>query len=238
MASMWGERTAELIESVHDEGVSRMAVLMRHSAREFEPGRHDLLNPLTDEGRTAAQRLGERLPKALRVRGYASPPERCMETAEKVMVGHSAGGGEATRHRPVEALGVFYALDQMKMWKGMRGAGGLPEYLRLWFSGAVPTDAMMPPDLAARLVFEVVASKLADAPGASQLDLCVSHDMTLMLVMDRLLGQRAGDFDVEFLDGLVAYESDDRFWLRSCHGPALPVERIEDGSTRAAPPLE
>ena len=43
-----------------------------------------------------------------------------METAELVLAGHESGGGNVTRHRPLEALGVFYALDQMKMWQGMR----------------------------------------------------------------------------------------------------------------------
>lgn len=220
---MFGDRTAELIDTVFGEGVSRMAVLVRHSAREYEPGRHDLLNPLTDEGRAVAHSLGARLPKQLTLRGYASPPERCMETAEQMLAGHTASGGTAMKHRAVEALGVFYALDQIKMWKGLRAAGGLSEYLQTWFAGDVPLDAMMPPDIAARLVARVVAEKLRGG-GDNQLDLCVSHDMTVALVMDRLLDQRAGEFEIEYLDAVVAYEAEGALWLRSCHAPAQRVD--------------
>ena len=223
MQAEYGARTAELIEQLYEQGIQRMAVLMRHSAREFETGRHDLENPLTEEGRHWARQLGERLPKALTLRGYASPPERCMETAALVLSGHDALGGAITRHRPVEALGVFYVLDQMKMWRGMRSAGGLAEYLGEWFAGRVPADAMMPPEMAAELACRVVTEKLTLAPHDAQLDLCVSHDMTLMLVMDRLLSQKAGDFDVEFLDAVVAYRTDTTLWLQTCHGPPVPV---------------
>lgn len=224
---MFGDRTVELIENVAAEGVSRMAVLIRHSAREFESGRHDLLNPLTDVGRAVAHSIGQRLPKHLTLRGYASPPDRCMETAEQILAGHTAMGGAAMKHRAVEALGVFYALDQIKMWKGLRAAGGLSEYLQTWFAGNVPADAMMPPDIAARLVVRVVAEKLRDNPAredGAQLDLCVSHDMTVALVMDRLLDQPAGDYEVEFLDAVVAYEADGALWLRSCHAPPRQVD--------------
>jgi len=225
----YGESTIDLLHSVYDRGVRHAVALMRHSAREFEPGRHDLENPLTAEGRELAHRLGSRLPEALTVRGYASPPQRCMETAELILAGYAAGGGEVTRHRPLEALGVFYVLDQMKMWRSMNDAGGLPEFLEAWFRGAVPTDAMMPPDVAARLVLRVMAGKLAApvtrAGGESvrQLDVCVSHDMTVLLVRDRLLGEEVALANVEFLDTLVAFEEDGALWMTSHHGEPVRV---------------
>ena len=80
-----GETTVELIEQLTNEGVEHIVLLMRHSAREYASGKHDLLNPLTDEGRGLARDMGERLPKGLVVRGYTSPAERCVETAGLIM---------------------------------------------------------------------------------------------------------------------------------------------------------
>lgn len=221
--SAYGESTIDLLHRVVDGGVEHAVVLMRHSAREFAPDRHDLVNPLTPEGRRLARELGGRLPKHLTLRGYASPPERCMETAALVLEGHTEEGGRATRHRPLEALGVFYALDQMKMWKGMQQAGGLVPYLHTWISGKVPGDAMMPADMAARLILKVLTDKL-DAPVADrQLDVCVSHDMTLYLLRDRLLQEAVDGPEVAFLDGLVLYRQDGLLWMTSHHGEPKPL---------------
>jgi len=222
----YGEATIDLLHSVYDRGVRHAVALLRHSAREFEPGRHDLENPLTSEGRAAAELLGSRLPPGLTVRGYASPPHRCMETAELILAGYAANGGTVTRHRPLEALGVFYVLDQMKMWRAMDGAGGLVGFLEAWFRGEAPADAVMPPELAARLVLRVMTEKLKPAKSSSsprQLDVCVSHDMTLLLVRDRLLKQAAATADVEFLDTLVAFEEGGSLWLTSHHGEPVEV---------------
>lgn len=199
-------------------GVSHSVVLMRHSAREFAAGRHDLENPLTDDGRARARHVGERLPKALTVRAYASPAERCMETAALILEGHAANGGPVTRHRPLEALGVFYALDQMKMWKAMRDAGGLVPFVDRWIHGGGPGDAMIPAKQAARLLVGVLAAKLRQPVADTQADLCVTHDMTIYLLRDVLLGEPANGPEVAFLDALLLYERDGALWMRSHHG--------------------
>ena len=47
--------------------------------------------------------------------------------------GYADNGGNVTRHRPLEGLGVFYALDQMKMWRVMNDSGGQVPFLQAWF---------------------------------------------------------------------------------------------------------
>ena len=220
----YGDATIDLLERTYARGASHALALIRHSAREYEPGRHDLDNPLTDEGREYARRLGMRLPKALMLRGYASPPQRCMETAELVLDSHRQGGGEVTRHRPVEALGVFYALDQRKMWKGMVDAGGLVAYLQSWFAGKVPSDAMMEPMLAANQVIRALTGKLDQPVAAQQLDLCVSHDITLHLVRDRLLGEAVDSSPVAYLDALVLFRLGDELRLASQRGSEVLLQ--------------
>lgn len=227
---MHGDGTVAMIEEVFAAGVERTVVLMRHSARTFEPGLHDLLNQLTDEGRALCRRFGQALPKELTLRAYASPAERCLETAKLILEAHRLGGGGAARHRPVEALGVFYALDQMKMWRGMDQAGGGIAYLRTWFAGQVPADAMMPAKLAARLVLRVMAEKLEAPVGLPQLDLCVSHDMTLYLLRDQLLDEPVDGPAVEFLDGLIAWRDRESLWLKSLQGQPKKVSANLDGA--------
>ena len=221
----YGDSTIALLESVYSDGVDHVVALMRHSAREFEPGRHDLLNPLTDEGRDLARAFGESLPRRLLVRGYASPAQRCVETVDLILQGHARAGGKITRHRPIEALGVFYVLDQMRMYRAMTSANGQVPFLASWFAGEVPADVMMPAGLAAKLLGGVVAAKLQAPVERPQLDVCVSHDMSLYLVRDRLLGlDVANSGEVEFLDGVVFYERDARLWMRGLQGGAQHVD--------------
>ena len=91
-----GESTLALVESGLAAGARHIVLLMRHSAREFAPGKHDLLNPLTDEGTELARSLGMRLPDGMTLRGYASPAERCVETAQLILDGYAARGGNVT----------------------------------------------------------------------------------------------------------------------------------------------
>ena len=221
--SAHGDSVLEMISEALADGVDHAAVLLRHSARTFKDGLHDLDNQLTDEGRALCRRLGRLLPKDLTLRAYASPAHRCLETAQLILEAHEAEGGAITRHRPMEALGVFYALDQMKMWKGMEAAGGMANYLQSWVAGAVPADAMMPAQWAARLVLGCMAEKLAAPVARPQLDLHVSHDFTLHLLRSALLGEPADGPPVEFLDGLVVWQAEGALWLKCQHGPPQRV---------------
>ena len=220
MDSTYGDATIEMVGTLVDAGIDHIALLMRHSAREFNPDVHDLVNPLTDEGRALSRRLGEALPKSYTLRAYASPPERCMETAQLALEAHTERGGAATRVRPVEGLGVFYVLDQMKMFRRMREADGLGAFVTRWSAGEMPLDTMIPADQAARLALRVVADKLEQPVAARQIDMCVSHDLTLMLVQDQLLDQSASEHDVEFLDAVAVFRRNGVLHVQSRHGPA------------------
>lgn len=218
LSEHFGRETSRMVHDVFDEGVDRAVLLMRHSARTFDRSIHDLMNNLTDHGRNLCSTLGASLPKDLAIRGYASPPQRCMETAEKVIEAHVAGGGKGSRTRPVEALGVFYGLDQQKMWVMMQQADGLADYVDKWFADEVPADAMMPATQAVDLVMRVLSTKLrAEIPGRS-LDLCVTHDMTVFTMRHGLGLEPASGPDVEFLDGLILFEKNQKTFVRSHHG--------------------
>lgn len=218
----FGERTTALIADLQARGVQRFTLLMRHSAREYAAGRHDLANPLTARGRALAREFGLRLPAELVLRAYASPVARCEDTAELIHAGHLEIGGRGSGGcRPVEALGVFYVLDQMRMFKAMSVAReGLTTFVRSWMDGEVPEDIMMPAPLAARTLLSALVSRLRSRPEAATaglplMDLCVSHDLTLYLMREQLLGLRREDADVLYLDGLAVWEADGELFAAS-----------------------
>lgn len=219
-----GETTRQLVSQIVDDGVEHIVLLMRHSAREYEPGRHDLLNPLTDEGRDLAHGLGAKLPKSLLIRGYTSPAERCVETAALIMAAHKATGGEAKRNRVMEGLGVFYVLDQMKMFMAMQEAGGLVPFQKNWFTGEVANDIIMPADIAATILGQMINTKLDETPASKQLDVMVSHDFTLYLVKHMLLGQDSDRYpDVIYLDGIAFFRRNGKTWIQSHHEEAIEL---------------
>lgn len=206
----YGERTAALVAGLRARGVERASLLMRHSAREYAAGRHDLENPLTEQGRALARDFGLRLPPELALRGYASPVARCEDTAELIHAAHlEVGGRGAGGCRPVEALGVFYVLDQMKMYKALTAAReGMADFVQAWTRNRVPADIMMPADVAARTLLTLLVTRLRTQDASPAMDLCVSHDLTLYLMRDRLLGLGRESGDVLYLDGLAVWEQD------------------------------
>lgn len=221
----YGQSTAAMINEVFASGVARGVLLQRHSARTFDRTIHDLLNPLTDHGRALCRQFGDRLPVALSLRGYASPPERCMETAQLIIDAHVSRGGRGHRVRPVEALGVFYALDQQRMWKGLSAAESLAHYIGEWFDGRVGSDVLIPAPTAIELLLNVLLGRL-DAPPLGeepQLDVCVSHDFTVMAVRHGLGLEPWQGPEIEFLDGLLLFRRDRQLFMRSGHGTEVQV---------------
>ncbi len=221
-----GEESVELVRQLHDEGISRLALITRHSAREFNRDVHDLVNPLTDEGRLLCRRMGASLPMGLHVRGYASPPERCVETARLVIDAHAARGGRRGTVRAVESLGVFYALDQIKMWKALQLAGGLSAFVEQWAAGFIAADAMIPACDAARLILRSTLIRLRGGQEECSVDLCVTHDMTILMLRDQLLGEPAALNSVAFLEGLALYEQAGKIWFRSTAGKPVDISSV------------
>lgn len=221
----YGERTAALVADLHGRGLDRFGLLMRHSAREYAPGRHDLENPLTPLGRRLARDFGLRLPPERVLRGYASPVARCEDTAELVHAAHLEAGGRGDGSaRPVEALGVFYVLDQMKMYKAMTAAReGLGDFVLAWQRGDVPADIMMPAADAARTLLALLVARQRAQRVTPALDLCVSHDLTLYLMRHQLFGPEIGARDVLYLDGLAVWEADGGVWAAAHDVPPTDV---------------
>ena len=224
----FGDASARMTRAIFGEGVERGVLLMRHSARKYRRDVHDLENPLTAEGRSLAARFGASLPD-VNLRGYSSPVMRCRETGALAIEASAAAqrGGVISKVRDIEAFGVFYALDQIRMWKGLRKSDGLADYVGQWFAGKVPQSAMMRPQRAVGMVLEVMLDKLtapAIQAGTPQLDLCVTHDMTIFTMREGAGLEPATGPDVRFMDGLLMYEQDDKVFFASQHGGIVEVD--------------
>lgn len=189
---------------------------MRHSARTFIPGLHDLENQLTDEGRDLSRRFGRALPTSYLLRGYASPARRCVETSELILHGYRQVSGQVTRTRPVEALGVFYVLDQMKMFRAMQASEGQHGFLSQWTRGELGEDIIIAAKTAADILIRALTCKLLEKRDEAVLDIFVSHDLTLHMLKASLLGERLEEtHPVEFLEGILIYFDGDRLQLKS-----------------------
>lgn len=222
----YGDRTLAMLDSLETVGVERAALIMRHSAREYVAGRHDLANPLTDAGRAYARNFGERLGPAWALRAYSSPAGRCVETAELICQGQNASS--RGRVRPVEALGVFYALDQQRMFKAMSEIRmNLPNFVVAWQAGDLAEDIMMNAEQAAMTLLRLLWVRLRARPeggGQALLDVHVSHDLTLYLLR-AVAGALtpSEEAPVRYLDGLVLFEADGQPFLTAHDLPPRPL---------------
>jgi broad specificity phosphatase PhoE len=219
---MYGDSGIALVNEVLVKGASHIVLIMRHSAREYAAGLHDGKNPLTEEGRALSLRFGEKLPPNLTLRAYHSPVGRCKETAERILHGYTSVGGVTTRYRPVEGLGVFYVLDQMKMYRAMQADGGLLPFTQKWFAGGQAADILMPAREAAYALLGVLREKLQAGSETLRLDICVSHDLSVLTLLDQLLGQPSSKFgNVEYLEAIAVYYLGNQLVVRSKYGEVI-----------------
>ena len=228
----YGLETVRMVKDRFSKGIDRAVLLMRHSAREYRRDIHDLQNPLTEEGRDLALRMGDMLGADLRMRGFASTAQRCVDTTDLIMhgTGRDDDGqiGKTPDTRVIEAFGVFYALDQVRMWKGLQAADGLDSFVAKWLGGEVAPDVVMPARVAVSQILSVMKGRLMTiSPGKDRskcLDLCVSHDMTLYLVRQAIGLEKTFEQPVNYLDGLLMFETDGELKVSSHYGNEVCVD--------------
>ena len=172
--------------------------------------------------------MGAALGDDIQLRGYAeSAGTLWLETAQLLLegAGQTLGSmprGQTSKRRWVcSTLWITFACG-----KGMSQTKGLEDYLNRWFQGELSGDVMMPPKVAVAMVLNVMLGKLdAQALGDKpQLDLCVSHDMTVYTVRHGSGLEPIAAAAVEFLDGLLMYREQGQLLLRSHHGGIVEVD--------------
>lgn len=165
-----------LLETHQPESDGAHVLLIRHAERHPIRSQADGLSAaLTDEGRAAARGLGGRLSDRLADTLYASPVQRCVDTATLVADAAATRGQAAdARVRAVDLLAAAYIEDE-ETWREEYFADDPRTVTRRYCSGdTIPGFAPLneATDTLSRWLQAVCR------PGA--ITLCVTHDIVLV----------------------------------------------------------
>lgn len=216
--------TLETITGLLSGGVTRMAVLMRHSARNYTDD--TALEPfmgLTDQGKDLSFDFGSRLPVVPEPAFFSSHFGRCIETACLVDKGYLLQHGRRTRHNRLEkTLSPFYVRDIDRTVKKVVEQGS-EAFLRDWFDRKLDNTVMMDPEetTAALETFLVDRITGLEGPGIA---ICVTHDWNLFPLRELRFGLKHETIGrVGYLESLIAFEKDGRHFLTSHRTDPVPL---------------
>lgn len=179
------------------------AILLRHAERPMiPPGTDGDEVRLTDAGIADARAFGARL--GPRLAGlYASPVDRCMQTARALAEG--AGTEMEPEARTVLGSPGPFIVDAEAAFAAFKDVGTMAAARRQVLARG-PLPGLRDTEEGVRLV---VASLLADPPGAGRLDAHVTHDGVVIVVAGFLAGFAPGpDRWPAFLEGLVLWRDE------------------------------
>lgn len=209
----FGLDTLKVIHDLHDRGVNKLSVIMRHSARNYD---HDMtMEPfmwLTEEGRDLSRKLGEGLPENLSVRLFSSYIGRCIETAYLIDKGFSKKGGEAENNVVTRNLAPFYVLDFREIIDIIIEQNVFT-FIRNWINEAIPGTVLMGAESSAKQMIQFMMKRLQETKNGS-LDISITHDWNMYLLKEFGLGLPHEDYGkIEYLEGVVLFEKDGAFYL-------------------------
>lgn len=210
-----GSKTLQVLHDLHAQGVTNYVVLMRHADRPIDHAGNDLAMRISEAGRRAAYEFGRALPCDGRNRFYASPIDRCVETASLIASGCQNAGGETSPDVTVmDTLFAFFVQDVERADGLLYEAFGKGEpyrFFRDWFDGEYPPEMIDDAALAARAQLDALLPLLQ---GPSAGNICVSHDINLFLIKEYYLGLHPEDHEyIQFLEGVVIYERRGEFYI-------------------------
>ena len=199
---MHGLKLLETINSLPTDAPA--AAFLRHAERfPIVDVTDPTLAEITPDGAVAAEAFGTLIRGFDYVRIFHSPIKRCRQTAECIARGLDSTGCPVEVAGPGEALGVVYVVDHKE-------AGRLTElhgdhFVRLWFSGQVPSTVIRAPQYVAERKLAFLTQRLHE-PSAQgrRLDLHVSHDWNIIVLRELICGVRHEDAGwLNFLDGVA-----------------------------------
>ena len=209
-----GGQTLDIIHCLHEQGIRKIAVIMRHSERHYDkenPVREPFMN-LTEPGKDFSLKFGEQLPPEMVVRAFSSFIGRCIETAYLIDKGYTEKGGK-TKSSIVELfLSPFYAKNPVEILKTFVEAGSL-SFIRSWLDGDFSSELIDNPKDSAQKIVGVAQEKLMESL-EDHIDIFVSHDWNLYLVKEVFLGLKHEDYGkIEYLEGVVLYPQNGNIYI-------------------------
>jgi len=220
------KETLETLNRLMDEGVDKIAVIIRHSHRYFgEDSAKEPFLGLTEQGKNHAFELGTWLPLTLQPHFFSSFFGRCIETAFLMDKGYIKAHGVFSDHNILaEALAPFYVRDLAKAIALMTQTG-TPAFLRSWFNLEIDDTIMQNPEQTADIITDFLLSRLKTlSPG--EMAVCVSHDWNLFPLKEFKLGlSLEAHGTVGFMEGVMVYEKEGSHYMTSYQSDPVLLEK-------------
>ena len=202
------DQTLETIKVLESRGIDRMAVILRHSERDFTDNpSHEPFMGLTDHGKSFAFDMGRNLPKKFKPRLFSSFFGRCIETAYLIDKGYSLEHGTLLDHNQThELLAPFYIKDIEQAVTKVRKLG-TRDFIRTWFDRKIDESVIILPEDTADMVCSHMVDRLK-ALDQNEMAVCVSHDWNLFPIKEFFLDQPfATHPHVGYMEAVILYES-------------------------------
>lgn len=212
--TIYGRKTISLINELHNQGITRFSVIMRHSARHYdEDVQMEPFMPLTSEGKTFAKNYGAMLPAGLSARFFSSYIGRCIETAYLVDKGFTTHkSGNTTSNTVSKDISPFYIVDFTKLITIILEQE-TSVFIRNWINGKLPETTIMSAKTSVDRMLSFMTKNFQELPENS-IDISVTHDWNIYLLKELGLGLKHEDNGaIDYLEGLVLFEKEGDIYL-------------------------
>jgi len=208
------EETLDAINSLLDQGIQKISLLVRHSERLFSTeARMEPFMELTEAGKAYAYDFGRTLRPDPLPKLYSSFMGRCIETAYLIDKGYTGTHNRALEHNTVDArLSPFYIKDIDRALKRIL-ADGNELFIRNWFDGKMDEGIMENPSITADLICDLMIEQLQHLP-ADQMAVSITHDWNIYPLKEFKLGLRHEECgDVGFLESVLFFEKNNQYYI-------------------------
>ena len=197
----WGKPVIQLLSNCEKLGQNLPAqMILRHSERiSIEKQSEISKASLTETGREAAKAFGRCLPKGRVVRVFHSPVTRCRDTATSIQFGAESEGINLNDVVELPVLNVGPPIDS-KFWSDV--ISDWPHSYNYWLCGRYSTSDAEPSfEYSKRLAFEL--ERLSSNLSGDELDVFVTHDMSLIAALFHWFGVFPEASQIGFLSGFL-----------------------------------
>ena len=220
----YGMKTLNIVRNLLDNGIKKMSILMRHSARHYDPDHmeREPLMWLTEEGKQFANDFGQHIPRMPLVRFYSSMLGRCIETAYQADKGYMSRGGVTESNIVTIELAPSFVKKPLEVFK-LHHDLGTEQLFTEWFAGRLSDDLVGRSNVVADTMVSCLSGLLREGP-ESHIDIAVSHDWNLYMIKHHLLQlELAKTLAVEYLEGIVIYEENGSLFITNHETDALKI---------------
>ena len=199
--------------SNYPEISGNISIMIRHAERDpIEIMANALEARLTNNGKSDAYKLGQRLARYNPINIYHSPVPRCRQTAESIFEGIVSCNESATIVGHLLELGGPYITSTWDSVVKSIEELGHSMFIRKWFDNELPSNLIMSLPEAAHIQLNILINQLRSGHSSS---INITHDWNIMIVREYYFNLRHEDIgDPDYLDGVCAYFQQDGLHLR------------------------